>query len=63
MTRELHPQAEQEFHDAAQWYAEQSIFAAERFIAAIAAALETVTDDPGSFQCLEGILGARMFRF
>ena len=64
MTREIHPQAEQEFHDAAQWYAEQSIFAAERFIAAIAAALETVTENPERFQRVgEGVQVYRLDSF
>jgi plasmid stabilization system protein ParE len=64
MTRELHPQAEQEFNDAAHWYAEQSLFAAGRFVTAIEAAIEIVTCDPERFQRVgEGVQVYRLDRF
>jgi plasmid stabilization system protein ParE len=60
MTRELHPDAERELREAAQWYGEQSLFAADRFITAVTMALDQVSRDPQRYQSVGG--GVQVFR-
>lgn len=64
MTRELHAEAERELLEAAQWYGQQSIFAAERFVTAIETAIETVLLAPERYQRVgEGVQVFRLDRF
>lgn len=60
MTFDFHPEARDEFHDAAHWYEERSMYAGDRFVAAVRAALDVVLADPTRYQLLNG--DVRVFR-
>jgi hypothetical protein len=38
MTCDFHPEAREEFHDAAHWYENRSLFAGDRFVSVVRAA-------------------------
>jgi toxin ParE1/3/4 len=60
MRHEFHPEAEQEFADAAHWYEDQSDGLGNRFVAAITDAIHSILADPERYQFItEGI---RVFR-
>jgi len=64
MTREFHPEAERELDQSARWYAEQSLFAAERFLKGIQNAIDSVMHDPARYQPVgEGVRVFRLTRF
>jgi hypothetical protein len=45
MTFEFHPEARAEFHDAAHWYEDRSLFAGGRFVSSMRAATKKCNDD------------------
>jgi plasmid stabilization system protein ParE len=45
---DIHPAAQAEYEEAAEWYAERSLAVAERFVAQIEAALEEIRRRPNS---------------
>jgi len=60
MTHDFHPGAEQEYCEAATWYESQSSGLGTTFIAAVDAAIETISRDPERFQRAGG--GVHVFR-
>ena len=46
MTFEFHPEASAEFHDATHWYEDRSLFAGDRFVQAMRAAVDDIIADP-----------------
>jgi len=60
MTFDFHPEAREEFHDAAHWYEDRSLFAGDRFVKAIRAAVEAIMADPARHQPMGD--GTRVFR-
>lgn len=60
MTFEFHPEAREEFHDAAHWYEDRSLFAGDLFVKAIRAAVDAILAAPLRYQAVEN--GIRIFR-
>ena len=60
MTFDFHPEAREEFHDAAHWYEERSIYAGDRFVAAVRRAIDAILTDPEAYQPAGG--GIRVYR-
>lgn len=60
MTRDIHPEALQEYDEAAAWYEEQRAGLGGEFSDAVEAAISTIMADPGRFQPLGDNL--RVFR-
>jgi len=60
MSFEFHPEAREEFHDAAHWYEDRSIYAGDRFVTAVRAAVDAILADPLRYQSVGE--GARVFR-
>ena len=60
MTFDFHPEAREEFHDATHWYEDRSIFAGDRFVKTVRAAVEAIMTDPGRHQSVGD--GIRVFR-
>jgi hypothetical protein len=50
MTFDFHPEAREEFHDASHWYEDRSIFAGDRFVNAVRAAVSNILADPLHYQ-------------
>jgi plasmid stabilization system protein ParE len=50
MTGELHPEAKLELLDGAAWYAERSVLASARFVAAVEGAISAILADPERYQ-------------
>lgn len=46
MTFDFHPEAREEFHDAAHWYESRSIKAGDRFVQAVRSAVDIILSDP-----------------
>jgi toxin ParE1/3/4 len=64
MTFDFHPEAREEFHDAAHWYEDRSIFAGDRFVSAVRAAVDAILADPLHHQSIgEGIRVFRLKKF
>ena len=64
MTFDFHPDAEAEFHDDAHWYEDRSAGLGDHFTAAVRAAVQAITNDPGRFQRIdERIQVFRLKRF
>jgi plasmid stabilization system protein ParE len=59
MTFDFHPEAQAEFHDATHWYEDRSIYAGDRFVAAVRAAINAVLADPTRYQTVDQ--GVRVF--
>ena len=60
MTFEFHPEARDEIHDAAHWYEERSLFAGDRFMAAVRLGIHEVISNPTRYQPVDG--DVRVFR-
>ena len=60
MRLEFHPEAREEFHDAAHWYEERSLLAGDRFVQAMRSAVDAIMADPQRYQQLDG--GIHIFR-
>jgi plasmid stabilization system protein ParE len=60
MTFDFHPEAQTEFHDATHWYEDRSVFAGDRFVAAMRIAIDAILIDPTRYQPVED--GVRVFR-
>jgi toxin ParE1/3/4 len=60
MNFEFHPEARDEFLDAAHWYEERSLLAGDRFVSVVRAAVESILADPNRFQPVNGAI--RVFR-
>lgn len=60
MTYEFHPQAEQELSDAVHWYEDRSQSLGDRFLLAVAAAIQAILKDPERYQPTDS--GIRIFR-
>lgn len=60
MNFEFHPEALEEFHEAAVWYEDRSIFAGERFVKAVRHAIDQIMRDPAMYQSLSD--GTQVFR-
>lgn len=60
MTFEFHPEARDEFHDAAHWYEERSLYAGDRFMAAVRVGIHEVISNPTRYQPVDG--DVRVFR-
>ena len=60
MTFDFHPEARAEFHDAAHWYEDRSIFAGDRFLFAVRSAVKSILADPVRYQPVGD--GIRVFR-
>jgi len=54
MTRELHPEAETEFAESANWYEDRSTGLGIKFANAVARAIDVITSDPDCFQPVGG---------
>jgi toxin ParE1/3/4 len=64
MTFDFHPEAREEFHDASHWYEDRSIFAGDRFVSAVRAAVNAILADPLRYQPVdEGIRVYRLKKF
>jgi toxin ParE1/3/4 len=64
MTFDFHPEAREEFHDASHWYEDRSIFAGDRFVNAVRAAVTSILADPLRYQVVdEGIRVCRLKKF
>ena len=64
MTFDFHPEAREEFHDASHWYEDRSIFAGNRFVNAVRAAVNTILADPLRYQSVDdGIRVCRLKKF
>ena len=60
MTFDFHPDARKEFHEAAHWYEDRSIFAGDRFVKAVRESIEQIMLDPDSYKHLDN--GLHVFR-
>lgn len=60
MNFDFHPDAREEFREAAHWYEDRSIFAGDRFVKAVRAAIGQIMLDPARHQSLDQ--GIRVFR-
>ncbi len=60
MTFDFHPEAREEFHDAAYWYEDHSLFAGDRFVSAVRKAVDAILADPLRYQPVEE--GIRVYR-
>lgn len=60
MTFSFNVEALMEYHEAADWYRARSIWAAERFITTVEAAISTISQDPLRYQPTRD--GLRIFR-
>ena len=60
MTYAFHPEAQNEFHDAAHWYEDKSVLAGDRFVEAVRAAVNLILNDPSRYQSIAD--GIRVFR-
>ncbi len=60
MTFDFHPEAAEEFHDAAHWYEDRSLFAGDRFMMAVRSGIDAFLADPLRHQPVGG--GVRVFR-
>ena len=60
MTFDFHPEARKEFYDASHWYEDRSIFAGDRFVKSVRAAVEAIMADPLRHQPVGD--GVRVFR-
>ena len=60
MTCDFHPEARQDYSEAAAWYEEQRVALGDEFIAAVEAALGVIMRDPQRFQPVDGPV--RIFR-
>jgi plasmid stabilization system protein ParE len=64
MTFDFHPDALDEYHSAAAWYAEQRVLLGVEYVQAVEAAIAAIMSDPGRFQPVgDGIRIFRMKRF
>ena len=64
MTFEFHPEAREEFRDAVHWYEDRSIFAGDRFLIAVRAAVDAILIDPERYQSVgEGIRVYRLKKY
>lgn len=64
MTFEFHPDASAEFHDAAHWYEDRSLYAGDRFVQAVRVAVNDILADPRRFPPAgEGIQVYRLKKF
>ena len=63
MIQELHPEAEIELLEAAQWYGERSFQAGINFVAAIEFALGVILESPERFQRVGAVRVYRLDRF
>lgn len=52
MTFDFHPGAREEFHEAAHWYEDRSIFAGDRFVKAVRESIDQIMLDPARYQNL-----------
>jgi hypothetical protein len=60
MSFDFHPDARDEFHDAAHWYESASIFAGDRFTKAMRFAVNDILADPTRYQSAGH--GVRVYR-
>lgn len=60
MTFDFHPEAREEFHDAAHWYEDRSVLAGDGFVAAVRAAISAILANPGVYQPVES--SVRVYR-
>lgn len=60
MTFDFHPEARDEFQDAAHWYEDHSIFAGDRFVKAVREAITDIMLDPLRYQSFRD--GTHVFR-
>jgi toxin ParE1/3/4 len=60
MSFDFHPDARDEFHDAAYWYESASIFAGDRFTKAMRFAVNDILADPTRYQSAGH--GVRVYR-
>lgn len=64
MTFDFHPEAREEFHDASHWYEDRSIFAGDRFVNAVRAAVNNILADPLHYQLVDdGIRVCQLKKF
>jgi mRNA-degrading endonuclease RelE of RelBE toxin-antitoxin system len=64
MTFDFHPAARDEFHDAARWYEDGSIFAGDRFTQTMRLAVNAILADPTRYQPTgEGVRVYRLKKF
>lgn len=64
MTFDFHPEAREEFRDASHWYEDRSIFAGDRFVNAVRAAVNNILADPLRYQLVDdGIRICRLKKF
>ena len=64
MTFGFHPEAREEFHDAAHWYESRSIKAGDRFVCILRAAVNSILADPFRYQDVgEGVRVFRLTKF
>jgi toxin ParE1/3/4 len=60
MTFDFHPEAREEFRDAAHWYENRSIYAGDRFVRAVGVAVNAILADPLRYQPVDH--GIRVYR-
>lgn len=60
MTFDFHPEAREEFHDAAHRYEDGSLYAGDRFVSVVRAAVNAIVADPLRYQPVGD--GLRVFR-
>jgi len=64
MTFDFHPEAREEFHDAAHWYEERSLYAGDRFVSVVRAGVNAILADPLRYQAVgEGVRVFRLKKF
>lgn len=64
MTFDFHPEAREEFHDAAHWYEDRSLYAGDRFVSVVRAAVNAILADPLRYQSVgEGVRVFRLKKF
>lgn len=60
MTFDFHPEAREEFHDAAHWYEDRSIYAGDGFVSGVRAAVNAILANPLRYPSVGD--GVRVFR-
>jgi toxin ParE1/3/4 len=60
MNFDFHPEAREEFRDAAHWYEDRSLFAGDRFVQAVRSAVDVILSDPLRYPSVGD--GIRVFR-
>lgn len=64
MTFDFHPEARGEFHDAAHWYEDRSLYAGDHFMSVVRAAVNAILADPFRYQSVgEGVRVFRLKKF